>query len=169
MNQEDKCKLSALYSGNKINEIWQSSQDLPVIEHPEFGKISPIVYRSKYHNKPCPFCGKKMVFGKSQHSTKSKEEAINRGYEYKDKNSNSFINFAINQSKKIYFHPHYVTLDHKLNKARIPEKMFDYENLQIMCWKCNMNKGDDNAYELLHTLSYIEDLVQETIQQYPTL
>ncbi|WP_199197440.1 HNH endonuclease [Chroococcidiopsis sp. CCALA 051] len=42
----------------------------------------------------------------------------------------------------VYFHPNYVTLDHKTNKARYPEKMFDYSNLQIMCWQCNSNKGD---------------------------
>lgn len=161
----NKKNLSALYLSTDIGQIWQSSQMLPVIDHPVFGKISPHQYRTQYHQKPCPFCGQKMVHGKSQHSTNSKQEAISRGYEYQDAQGIKVINRIGNT----YFHPHYVTLDHKLNKARMPEQMFDYDNLQIMCWKCNSTKGDNNAYELQHSLSYIQDLVQETLKRYPMI
>lgn len=158
-------ELAALYSGADINELWQAAQKYPVINHPILGKISPNHYRVQHHQRPCPFCGQKMVHGKSIHSTKSKQDAIARGYQYLDQNGNEIINRA----GDTYFHPHYVTLDHKLNKARCPERMFDYSNLQIMCWKCNNLKGDNNAYELQHNLSYLQDFAEETLRRYPLL
>jgi hypothetical protein len=165
MTNFNRQELAALYSGAEINDIWQASQNCPVIDHPSLGKIIPNQYRSKYHQKPCPFCGQKMVHGKSAHSTNDQQEAIARGYQYLDKKGNPVINRAGN----IYFHPHYVSLDHKLNKARCPERMFDYDNLQIMCWKCNNLKGDNNAYELQHSLSYLQDLTEEILRNYPPL
>jgi hypothetical protein len=158
-------ELAALYSSADIHDVWQASQNYPVIDHPSLGKISPNQYRAKYHQKPCPFCGQKMVHGKSAHSTNDQQEAIARGYQYLDKNGKKIINRAGN----VYFHPHYVSLDHKLNKARCPERMFDYDNLQIMCWKCNNLKGDNNAYELQHSLSHLQDLAEGILQQYPLL
>ncbi|HEY9861664.1 MAG TPA: hypothetical protein V6D16_19350 [Candidatus Obscuribacterales bacterium] len=158
-------ELAALYLSDDINDVWQASQNYAVIDHPSLGKISPNQYRVKYHQKPCPFCGQKMVHGKSAHSTNNQQEAIARGYQYLDKNGNKIINRAGNT----YFHPHYVTLDHKLNKARCPERMFDPANLQIMCWKCNNLKGDNNAYELQHSLNYLQDLAEETLHRYPLL
>ena len=160
----DKRELSTLYGGSDINLLWKSGQSIPVINHPTFGKISPNQYRSKFHNKPCPFCAQKMMHG-HQHSVGSKDEAIARGYEYKDDNGNCVIHWA----GGMYFHPHYVTLDHKLNKARCPEHIFEYKNLQIMCWKCNQKKGDDNAFNLQHSFEYLSDLVQETLNHYPLL
>jgi hypothetical protein len=158
-------ELASLYLSTDINYIWHASQNYAVIEHPTLGKISPHQYRAQYHQKPCPFCGQKMVQGQLAHSTNSKQEAIARGYEYLDKKGKKIIN----QAGKTYFHPHYVTLDHKVNKARCPELMFDYSNLQVMCWKCNNLKGDNNAYELQHSLEYLQDLAKETLQRYPLL
>lgn len=163
-----KRKLAMLYQGKDINLIWSKSLHLAAIDHPELGKISPHQYRLQYHDRPCPFCAKKMVHG-SQHSTHCKDEAIARGYQYIDTAGNTTINTAGKGATRRYFHPHYVTLDHKINKARCPERMFDYNNLQIMCWKCNCEKGDNNAYELLHNRSYIQDLAQETLKRYPKL
>ncbi|MBD2256362.1 HNH endonuclease [Pseudanabaena sp. FACHB-2040] len=158
-------ELATLYSSADINELWQAAQNCPVIDHPNFGKISPNQYRAKYHQKPCPFCGQKMVHGKSAHSTNDKQEAIARGYQYLDGNDKK----TINKAGKTYFHPHYVTLDHKLNKARCPERMFDCSNLQIMCWKCNNLKGDNNAFEIQHNLSYLQDLAEGVLHRYPLL
>ncbi|BDM83915.1 hypothetical protein [Acaryochloris marina] len=169
MQQQDKRNLSALYAGSDIDEVWQSGRNLPLIEHPTLGKISPNQYRAHYHLKPCPFCGQKMVHGQSSYATKSKQEAIGRGYQYQDANGNNTINRVGNSHNGyIYFHPHYVTLDHKLNKARCPERMFDTNNLQAMCWKCNNEKGDNNAYELQHSLDYMQSLAQETLNRYPS-
>lgn len=161
----NKQELAALYISAEINEIWRAGQNYPVINHPIFGRISPNQYRTKYHQKPCPFCGQKMVHGQSVHSTPKRQEAITRGYQYIDRKGKK----VINQVGNLYFHPHYVSLDHKLNKARFPERMFDYNNLQIMCWKCNNLKGDNNAYEIQHSLSCIQDLIKTTIERYPTL
>lgn len=165
MPKFNRQELAALYGSADINDVWHASQNYAVIDHPTLGKISPNQYRAKYHQKPCSFCGQKMVHGQAAHTTNNKREAIARGYEYLDKNGRKIIN----QAGKTYFHPHYVTLDHKLNKARCPERMFDYDNLQIMCWKCNQLKGDNNAYELQHSLSYLHDLATETLDRYPLL
>lgn len=158
-------ELSTLYLSSDIKLLWQTSQSQVVIDHPRFGKISPNYFRKRYHHKPCPFCGQKMVHGKSAHSTENRQEAIARGYQYSDKNGNKIINRA----GTTFFHPHYVSLDHKLNKARCPDRMFDYSNLQIMCWKCNNLKGDNNAYELQYALNDLQDLVKETLSRYPLL
>lgn len=157
-------ELSALYGSCEINEVWQGYQDLEVINHPTLGKISPYQYRVHYHLKPCPFCGQKMVQGKF-YTTKSKKAAIEKGYQYQDTQGND----VINRAGETYFHTHYVTLDHKLNKARFPERMLDADNLQIMCWKCNIEKGDNNAYELEHSFDYINDLAKDALQRYPLL
>lgn len=160
----DPKELSSLYRGSDIQEIWQASQNLPVINHPKFGKISPNQYRAKYNKKPCPFCGKKMVQG-DLYKTTSKMEAIKNGYQYIDQNGNK----CIHQIGSIYFHPNYISLDHKLNKARLPEKMFDADNLIAICWKCNAQKSDDNHFEIQHDFEYLKDLASETISRYPKL
>jgi hypothetical protein len=164
MSKINKQELAALYSGADIHMVWQNSQHLAVIDHPKFGKISPNQYRAMSAGKPCPFCAQKMTHGASA-QTKSKKEAIARCYQYKDAKGKD----RINRAGDSYFHPHYVTLDHKLNKARCPEQMFDYENLQLMCWRCNNAKGDNNAYELEHSYSYIQGLAEEVLNRYPTL
>jgi hypothetical protein len=160
-----KKELVALYRSNDIKQVWQSGQSLSVIDHPVHGHISPNQYRAMYHNKPCPFCGQKMVHGQIHYSTNSKADAIARGYQYQDENGSD----VINQAGSTYFHTHYVTIDHKLNKARCPEHMFEYDNLQVICWKCNRKKGDNNAFELQHTFEYLNDLADETLKRYPTL
>jgi hypothetical protein len=165
MSKINKKDLSFLYHASDISDIWLAGQNLQIIDHPKFGKISPNYYRAKYNNRPCPFCGKMMVHGQFLHSTSSKKEAVSRGYQYKDKNGKD----QINKVGMTYFHPHYVTLDHKLNKARCPENLFDYDNLQIMCWKCNWDKGDNNAFELQHSFEYLNDLANETLNHYPLL
>lgn len=162
-------ELSAQYRGADINTIWQHSQNLCVIDHPEYGRISPNEYRARHVGKPCPFCGQRMVQG-SEAQTTRRQEAIARGYQYQNEEGQLVINRAGNhQNGYTYFHPHYVTIDHRINKARCPERMLDAENLQAMCWKCNNDKGDNNAFELQHTLNYIKDLAQDTLDEYPLL
>jgi hypothetical protein len=160
----NKSKLKTLYKASEIAEVWNASQNLAVIEHPN-GLISPNAYRAMYSSKPCPYCGQKMAHGKDFHSTPSKQKAVKHGYEYTDKWGKK----VINQAGGVYFHPNYVTLDHKTNKARCPEKMFDYSNLQIMCWRCNHNKGDDNTFELQHTGEYLDALANEALARYQVL
>ena len=160
-----KAKFETLYKADEIAAIWSAGQNLAVIDHPQHGLISPNRYRAMYKSKPCPFCGQKMAQDKAFHSTSSKQEAIKRGYEYLDKLGNKIIN----QISGTYFHPNYITLDHKTNKARCPEKMFDYDNLQIMCWRCNHNKGDDNTFELQHTCDHTDALANEALDRYQLL
>jgi len=165
MTEINKSQLRALYQAREIAEVWNASQNMSVIVHPQHGSISPNKYRAMYKGRPCQYCGCKMVHGQDFHSTSSKQEAIKRGYEYLNKRGRKVINTA----NKIYFHPNYVTVDHKINKARCPEKMFDYNNLQIMCWRCNKEKGDDNAFELQHTFEYLDTLTDEVLARYPLL
>ena len=161
----NKKEVSSLYNGCDIADIWQASLNLKVIVHPNLGKITPNHFRSMHNGKLCPFCAKRMVHGQSTYSTQSKQEAIDRDYHYMDAQENTTFNRIGNR----YFHPHYVTLDHKLNKARFPEKMFDYDNLQAVCWKCNCIKSDNNAFELLHDLKYIQELSISAFDRYPIL
>lgn len=160
-----KSKLKTLYKANEIAEVWNASQNLAVINHPQHGLISPNNYRAMYSFKPCPYCAQKMAHGKVFHSTSSRQEAIKRGYEYTDKWGKK----VINQASNVYFDPNYVTLDHKTNKARCPEKIFDYSNLQIMCWQCNNNKGDDNTFELQHNCEYLNALAAQALAHYQLL
>ncbi|TAE54899.1 MAG: HNH endonuclease [Nostocales cyanobacterium] len=164
MNKITKLQLQILYTASEIAELWNYSQNLAVINHPQHGLISPNDYRTMKKGKPCPYCGQKMTHGQ-EYKTKSKLEARKRGYEYINDKSEK----TINQAGLIYFHPNYVTLDHKINKARCPEKMFDYENLQAICWRCNVSKGDDNTYEIRHTFNYLECLANEAIDRYKLL
>ena len=161
----NKSKLKTLYKAGEIATVWSASQNVAVIAHPKHGLISPNAYRAMYSSKPCPYCARKMVHGKALHSTPIKQVALQRGYEYADKQGKS----VINQVSGVYFHPNYVTLDHKTNKARCPEKMFDYGNLQIMCWQCNNNKGDDNTFELQHTCKYLDALAEQALARYQLL
>lgn len=160
-----KSKLKTLYKASEIAEVWNASQNLAIINHPKHGLISPNDYRAMCNAKPCPYCGQKMVHRKELHSTLLRQEAVKRGYEYVDKWGKK----VINQASGVYFHPKYVTLDHKINKARCPEKMFDYSNLQIMCWRCNNNKGDDNTFELQHTCKYLDALAEQALARYQLL
>lgn len=157
--------LYSSYKGDDIAKIWQASLNLKVISFPNLGKISPNDYRARYSTKPCPFCGIKMVHGQYHHSTRLKKEAIERAYQYINIKGEKTINYV----GGVYFHPNYVTIDHKLNKARFPEKMFDYDNLQAICWKCNHNKSDNNAFEIEQDLQYMQDLSRETLARYPFL
>lgn len=158
-------KLAGLYDGKRINEIWQKNQDIPLINHDEKGWISPNEFRSLSKNKPCPYCGKKMVQGQEKYSTISKQVAIERGYGYK----NSHGNIIFNRIGNIYYHPNYITLDHKMNKARFPELMFDVNNLEAICWRCNQEKKDNNAFEIEKNLGYFNDLCQLINQKYKKL
>ncbi|MBD2576295.1 HNH endonuclease [Oscillatoria sp. FACHB-1406] len=160
-----KSSLKTLYRASDINRVWQASQNVQAIEHPERGFISPNEYRALYKGKPCPYCGQKMVHSQQLYSTTSKQEAIDRGYEYTDKLAGK----VINQAGNTFFHPHYVTLDHKINKARCPEKMFEFSNLEVICWRCNQNKGDNNTFELQHNLDYLNALADEALTRYPLL
>lgn len=165
MLSPDPNELKTLYKASDIAAIWSASKNARVIDHPQYGLISPNQYRAKYKNKPCPYCGKKMAHGLNIHSTLSRQEAIRRGYEYIDRWGKKTINKAGSR----FFHPHYVTLDHKINKARCPELLFDYKNLEAICWHCNQSKGDDNAFELQHTQEYLDSLADEALKRYPLL
>jgi hypothetical protein len=164
MTKISKSELSQLYCSEEISEVWNANQHLKVIQHPELGLISPNQYRTIGKDKPCPYCGKKMKHGED-FKTASKKDAIKRDYEY----VNNAGQKRFNQIGSVFYHPNYVTIDHKINKARCPEKMFDYDNLQLICWKCNQEKGDDNTYDLRHTYDYLSDLVNEALNRYPPL
>lgn len=164
MSELDKIKLKTLYKGCEIAEVWQAGQNQPLIEHPDKGWISPNQYRAMYKDKPCPYCGKKMVHGKDLYSTLLKQEAIKRGYEYINEQGNT-----INHAGNTFFHPNYITLDHTINKVRCPERMFDYHNLQAICWRCNQKKSDNNAFEIQHINEYLKSLSDEALSRYPTL
>ncbi len=162
MARISKAELDRLYRGKDIQTIWDGAKTLGVIEHPELGYISPNQFRAIHVNKPCPYCGKKMVRGQDIHATASKEEAKKRGYEY----LNSKGEKTINHSGNIYFHPNYITIDHKINKARCPQKMFDFDNLQAVCWRCNWEKSDDNTYNSRYTRVCLNSLVEEALSRY---
>lgn len=161
----NKNALKTLYRSSDINDLWKYGANQKLINHPKYGLISPNEYRQKFNQKPCPFCGKKMVHGKFSHSTQSHQEALKRGYQYQDANGVDCINKAGNY----YFHPNYVTLDHRVNKARCPELLFESSNLQIICWKCNREKGDNNNFEAEHTLNFVRDLAKEALNRYKLL
>ena len=159
-----KAELDRLYRGKDIQIIWDdaSRNDLAVIKHPQLGYISPNRFREIYTNKPCPYCGKKMVRGKQVHATDYKDVAIQRGYEY----INSKGQKKINRAGRTYFHPNYITIDHKINKARCPKLMFEYSTLQAVCWRCNSEKSDDNTFDSQHTKKHLNSLVEETVARF---
>jgi len=157
-----KSELNHLYRGRDIQSIWNGAKALDVIKHPELGYISPNRFRQIYTYKPCPYCAKRMVRGQDIHATTSKEEAKKRGYEYFNEQGEKLINRAGNT----YFHPNYITIDHKINKARCPQKMFDFDNLQAVCWRCNWSKSDDNTYDSRYTRVCLNSLVEETLSRY---
>ncbi len=165
MTEIPKRSLETLYDSREIQDIWNYSQNMYTINDPEKGMITPNQYRATRAFKPCPFCGKKMVHGQDTYTTPSQEAAIRLKYYYFDKSG--MKKFA--RIGNLYYHPHYITIDHKINKARCPEKMFDYDNLQAICWRCNQEKGDDNSFEINHTQEYINSLADEALAKYPSL
>ena len=165
MDRFSKKELAKLHDSKEIGDVWSQGQSLALIEHPEFGLISPNQYRAKFNNKCCPFCAKRMVHGRSIHTTKVRQEAINRSYQFEDEKGNNHII----KIGSYYFHPHYVSLDHKTNKARCPVLMFDYDNLQIMCIRCNRKKGDDNAFDSNILFEIVSDLAKESLNRYKPL
>ena len=167
MNQEklEKLSLASLYDSKEINNLWNKHKNTPLINHPQHGWISPNSYRSLHKDKPCPYCGKKMVQGKEKYSTTNKKIAVQRGYEYKNSQGES----TINQAGYTYYHPNYVSLDHKMNKARFPELLFDYNNLEVICWRCNLEKKDNNAFEIEQNLEYFDTLYKVVNERYKKL
>ncbi|MGB2924423.1 MAG: HNH endonuclease [Limnothrix sp.] len=164
MKRRTKEELATLYNARDIQELWYECRKYPVIKHPKLGWISPHDLRAICAGKPCPFCGKKMVQGQEIYATKSKEEAIIRGYQYVDKEGQKRINYI--KTSGTYFHPNYVSLDHIINKARCPEMLFDYDNLQGICFRCNSEKGDDNNYEAKKDLDFIKSMAAEALKRY---
>ncbi|MEM8718596.1 MAG: HNH endonuclease signature motif containing protein [Cyanobacteria bacterium P01_G01_bin.39] len=136
--------LSSLFDAHHISLIWKESSHEKLIEHPQYGMISPNELRAKFDNTPCPYCDKIMKHGES-YKTNSREEAIARKFYYLD--SSGHKHFC--KIGNVYFSDRYVTLDHILNKARFPNKMFDAENLAAVCWKCNHIKSDNNLFGIL--------------------
>jgi hypothetical protein len=166
-----KLELSHLHCSKEIDLIWKSNKNSPVIEHPVHGIISPYRYRQLSKGKPCPYCGQKMRQGRD-YITSSESEAILREYYYINKEGKKDINSISDKNHHgafLFFHQHYVTLDHKLNKGRFPEKMFDYDNLEPICWRCNKEKSDDNSFEVQHTYDYLDSVVDELLERYPIL
>ncbi|BAQ66937.1 HNH endonuclease [Geminocystis sp. NIES-3709] len=164
-SQLKNLRLDSLYDSQEIAQVWKNNQNQPLIQHPQKGWITPHQYRSLYAGKPCPYCGKKMVHGQEKYSTISKQVARKRGYEYKNKQGK----LTFNRIGNIYFHPNYITIDHKMNKARFPDLMFDFNNLEAICWSCNNEKTDNNAFELEHNLDYFETLYKVVNQRYKKL
>ena len=56
-----------------------------------------------------------------------------------------------------------------MNKARFPELMFDFKNLEAICWRCNNEKKDNNAFEIEHNLKYFDCLYQLAKEKYKKL
>ncbi len=69
-------RLASLYDSKEISDIWNRHQNKPLINHPQYGWISPNDYRSLYRDKPCPYCGRRMVQGRYNYSTTNKQEAL---------------------------------------------------------------------------------------------
>lgn len=138
--------LSSLFSSSKINQIWGENSHEKLINHPQYGMISPNAFRAKFANTLCPHCLRMMKHGNS-FRTQSRGEAIARKFYYLDGEGKR--HFC--QIKSTYFSDRYVTLDHKLNKARFPDKMFNADNLEAICWKCNQIKFDNNLFGILRT------------------
>lgn len=159
----DKSTLSSLYNGSDINEVWQASRHIPIIRHPQRGLISPNTYRAIHDGRACPYCESIMVFG-SNFRKYSVSEARKAGYECQNSKGQVIINQA-GTNPTIYFHRHYVSIDHKVNKARCPEKMFDYGNLEAVCWQCNIEKSDNNSYKLEQGIKAISRLADETLAE----
>lgn len=154
--------LESLYEYGEIQQVWKNNRNNSLIKHPQQGWISPNKYRSMYANKPCPYCAKKMVQGKDEYSTNNINIAKKRKYEYV--NSQGIL--TINQAENTYYHPNYVTLDHKLNKTRFPELLFDFKNLEVICWRCNNEKKDNNSFEIINDKEYYNALYQSSKAKY---
>ena len=140
--------LSSLFSSSKISLIWEENGNAKLIAHPNYGMISPNAFRAKFANTPCPHCLRIMRHGNS-YKVQGREEASARNFYYLDSNGNRHYCHIGNT----YFSELYVTLDHKLNKARFPDKMFDADNLEAICWKCNQIKSDNNLFGILRKRS----------------
>lgn len=41
-----------------------------------------------------------------------------------------------------WVHPEQVTIDHRYPKSTFPERMFDPDNFELVCYKCNKEKSD---------------------------
>ena len=136
--------LSSVFNGRKINQIWKENANARLIEHPQLGLISANALRAKFADTPCPHCSKVMKHG-SPYKTQGRAEAIVRQFYYFDQDGNKHFCRIGNT----YFSAQYVTLDHKLNKARFPNKMFDADNLEAICFRCNQIKSDNNLFGIL--------------------
>lgn len=138
-------KLSPLFNARKINKIWQENSHVNLIDHPQLGMISANALRAKFADTPCPHCSRIMKHG-SSYKTQENVEAIARQFYYFDDRDGERHFCKIGNT---YFSDRYVTLDHKLNKARFPNKMFDPDNLEAICFKCNQIKSDNNIFGIL--------------------
>lgn len=161
MRRPTREELATLYNARDIQDLWTECRNLPIIQHPDGGWISPNELRATYKGQPCPFCGKEMVQGKT-YITNSRQEAIARGYQYIDKQGKE----KINKIGSSYFHQNYVNLDHIINKARCPELLFDYDNLQGVCFRCNSEKSDDNTYEARQGMEQMKSMAVEARKKY---
>ncbi|NJM64463.1 MAG: HNH endonuclease [Acaryochloris sp. RU_4_1] len=59
-----------------------------------------------------------------------------------------------------------VTLDHVINKARHPELLFDYKNLEAICRSCNAKKGDDNTFAISQVVKQRDQEASEHLAQF---
>jgi len=93
--------LSSLFNSNKISLIWKENSNEKLINHPQYGMISPNELRVKFANTPCPHCDKMMKHG-SSYKTNSKEEAIARKFYYFEGNGNRRFYKIGNRRKKLF-------------------------------------------------------------------
>ena len=47
--------------------------------------------------------------------------------------------------------------------------MFDYDNLQVICWRCNREKRDNNSFDLQHKRKCLDSLAEEALDRYQLL
>ncbi len=56
-----------------------------------------------------------------------------------------------------------------MNKARFPELLFEFNNLEAICWGCSNEKKDNNAFEIEQNLEYFKTLYKVVNEHYKKL
>lgn len=61
------------------------------------------------------------------------------------------------------------TIDHVLNKARHPEYLFDYSNLEVICRSCNSSKNDRGDFQIIHKVNERKNEAQSSLSRFPEI
>lgn len=71
-------------------------------------------------------------------------------------NKRGYIEGGRDNKGPIYMSPRYTTLDHILPKSHYPHLVLEYNNLQVICLRCNLNKGTSYTYDIEYKLDVID-------------